>query len=519
MQSLAPDQIKRFPEMARQRTDVDTLFYTRIVERYAHFFERPEVRLRFLNRTLAKQATRREYLKERPRLLSLLRRFGIDDWLLEIELHRVIIDELNKLLPTASEERRRLIRQHKAPLGARLFFYFYRTRHLFYGAGLATLAVALFGFFSLATWSARHANTYLAKYYQTPASWRGAPTSGAGVPSVQAAETAKYLPDYKPEKIWLVERKDNYERYSNGGRILTDYETDNHPRGFYRLPHGTDARATTAHHEPVGILYHTSESDLIPFTAANNTTIELRTRELLEYARRHKSYNYLIDRYGQIYRIVRDEQSADHAGHSLWADRESVYVGLNDSFLGVCFETTTEAGADEQLTEAQLIAGRLLTAILRSRYQIDDTNCVTHGLASVNPGNMLIGYHHDWVRNFPFEAMGLSDKYQVAPVSISEFGFTYDGELVARLGGVMWPGVRVAEEEFQRRVAASGMKAEDVRRRMRDLYREQMDLTARLRNQEEAPAQSVAATTRDERESSLAHRKTDKQGNDTSAGK
>jgi hypothetical protein len=336
---------------------------------------------------------------------------------------------------------------------------------------------------------------------------------------VQAAETAKYLPNYQPEKIWLVERKDNYERYSNGGRILTDYETDNHPRGFYRLPHGTDARDTTAHHEPVGILYHTSESDLIPFTAANNTTIELRTRELLEYARRHKSYNYLIDRYGQIYRIVRDEQSADHAGHSLWADRESVYVGLNDSFLGVCFETTTEAGADEQLTEAQLIAGRLLTAILRSRYQIDDTNCVTHGLASVNPSNMLIGYHHDWVRNFPFEAMGLSDKYQVAPVSISEFGFTYDGELVARLGGVMWPGVRVAEEEFQRRVAQSGMKAEDVRRRMRDLYREQMDLTARLRDQEEAPAQSVAATTeRDEGEASLAHRKTDKKGDDPSAG-
>jgi N-acetylmuramoyl-L-alanine amidase len=483
------------------------MLYTGIVERYAHFFERPEVRLRFLHRTLALQAARRERLEERPRLMAWMKRFGLDACLFEIEFHRVVLEELSKLLPTADAERRRLIRQYKAPLTSQLFFYFYRSRRAFYAAALGTLALVVFGFISLASWSARHANTYLAKYYQTPAVWAGAPST-AGVPTVQAAETAKYLPDYKPEKIWLVERKDNYERYSNGGRILTDYETDTHARGYYRLARGTEAPDTTPRHEPIGIVYHTSESDLIPFVAANNDTIEMRTHELLEYARRHTSYNYMIDRYGQIYRIVRDEQSADHAGNSMWADREYVYLGLNESFLGVCFETTTKAGADEQLTEAQLIAGRLLTAILRSRYQIDDTNCVAHGLVSVNPSNMLIGYHHDWIRNFPFEAMGLSDKYQVAPVSISEFGFTYDGELVARLDGVMWPGVKRAEEEFERRAALAGVKPADLRRQMRDLYREQMDLMARLR--ENAPQPPAAATTRTEAETSMAHRQADK---------
>jgi hypothetical protein len=215
----------------------------------------------------------------------------------------------------------------------------------------------------------------------------------------------------------------------------------------------------------------------------------------------------VIDRYGQVYRIVRDVEAADHAGNSIWADRRNVFVGLNESFLGVCFETTTKAGADEQLTEAQLIAGRLLTAILRSRYQIDDTNCVTHGLVSVNPGNMLIGYHHDWIRNFPFEAMGLSDKYQVAPVSISEFGFTYDSELLARLDGVMWPGVPVAEAEFQRRTEQTGLKPDDLRRQMRNLYREQMDLTARLR--QDTPV-TATAPARDETEASLAHSRTEK---------
>lgn len=486
----------------------DTLLYTRVVERYAHFFERPEVRLRFLHRTLALQAVRRERLQQSPRLMALLKRLGLESCLFEIEFHRVVLEELSKLLPTADAERRRLIRQYKAPLTSQLFFYFYRSRRVFYGAALATLALVFLGFISLFSWSARHANIYLAKYYQTPAAvWPSAPSS-TGVPTVQAAETAKYLPDYKPEKIWLVERKDNYERYSNGGRILTDYETNNHMRGYYRLARGTEARDETAQHEPIGILYHTSESDLIPFVAANNDSIEMHTRELLEYAQRHTSYNYVIDRYGQIYRIVRDEQAADHAGHSIWGDREHVYVGLNESFLGVCFETTTKAGADEQLTEAQLIAGRLLTAILRSRYQIDDTNCVAHGLVSVNPSNMLIGYHHDWVRNFPFEAMGLSDKYGVAPPSISEFGFTYDGELVARLDGVMWPGVKAAEEEFQRRAVRAGVKTADLRRQMRDLYREQMDLMARLR--EQSPEPTATAPARSDAETSMAHRQRDK---------
>jgi hypothetical protein len=498
--------------MSQHRIIADQdLFYSRIVERYARFFERPEARLRFLNRTLAKQAARRERLQERPRLLSFLKRIGADDWLLEIDLHREILAELNNLLPTTSEEGRRLIRGYKAPLAARLCFSFYRTRQVFYVGGLAILLFALFGFYSMATWSVRHANTYLAQHYRTPAGWPGAPSAPV-VRTAQAAEGTKYLPDYRPEKVWLVERKDNYERYSNGGRILTDYETDNHTRGYYLLPRGRQVPDTTPHREPAGILYHTSENDLIPFTAANNASIESHTRELLEYARRHKSYNYVIDRYGQVYRIVRDEQAADHAGNSLWADRQNIFVGLNDSFLGVCFETTTQAGADEQLTEAQLIAGRLLTAILRSRYQIDDTNCVTHGLVSVNPGNMLIGYHHDWIRNFPFEAMGLSDKYQVAPVSVSEFGFTYDTELLARLDGVMWPGVSVAEAEFQRRAAEAGVKLEDLRREMRSVYRRQMDLTARLRQEESTAMTADAAATaeRDETEASLAHKRTEK---------
>jgi hypothetical protein len=133
------------------------------------------------------------------------------------------------------------------------------------------------------------------------------------------------------------------------------------------------------------------------------------------------------------------------------------------------------------LTEAQIVAGRVLTQILRSRHQIDDANCVTHGLVSVNPANMLICFHHDWARNFPFEAMGLSDKYKVAPASVSVFGFTYDDEVVAKLGGALWSGVKAAEDEFNARASRAGLAADDLREQMRTRFREQMNLAQRLR--------------------------------------
>ena len=261
----------------QQQTIADqTLFYTRIVERYAHFFERPEVRLRFLNRTLAKQIARRERLQQRPLLLAFLKRLGVEDWLLEIELHRQILEELNNLLPTANDEAGRFIRHHKAPFAARLCFSFYRTRRVFYAGGLAILMFALFGFYSMAAWSVRHANTYLAQHYRTTPIWPTSPSTPS-ITTAQAAEGTKYLPDYRPEKVWLVERTDSYERYSNGGRIMTGYETGTRARGYYQIQRGANLTmalgAASAHHEPVGILYHTSESDLIPFTAANNKIV------------------------------------------------------------------------------------------------------------------------------------------------------------------------------------------------------------------------------------------------------
>ena len=40
--------------------------------------------------------------------------------------------------------------------------------------------------------------------------------------------------------------------------------------------------------------------------------------------------------------------------------------------------------------------------MLRAKYRIPESNCVTHAQVSVNPDNMLVGYHTDWSGNFPF---------------------------------------------------------------------------------------------------------------------
>ena len=463
-----------------------TLRHSKVVERYAHFFDRPEVRLRFLNNTLTLRAScvakLDDWLERHPRFKHsrLVEKHG--ERLLDLLLYRLIVQEINKYLPASASARLRLLRQHKAPRAARVYFGFYQARHLFHAAGLALVVLCLFGAYTGVVWSAHKANDYLSRHYgRSPQT-----TTRGGGPGVVYAQTTASLPDYKPEKVWLVERKDNFERYSNGGRISTEYETDNHARGFYVLPHADTATNAVAQQtgelqrEPVGIVYHTSESDLVEFTADNNDSIETHTRGLLEYVQRHRSYNYVIDRFGQIYRIVRDEQAANHAGHSVWADKRGVYVGLNESFLGVCFETQTDA-QEERLTEAQMVAGRLLTQVLRSRYQIDDADCTVHGLVSVNPDNMRVCYHRDWARGFPFAALGLSDKYQVQPAAISEFGFTYDDDVIAQLGGAMWPGAQAAVAEFERRAAAAKLKPEDLRRQMRERYRQQLELSRKGR--------------------------------------
>lgn len=271
-----------------------------------------------------------------------------------------------------------------------------------------------------------------------------------------------------PTTIWLADRGPGWELYSNGLRIETTYAVAGDPRR-YRIHDRQRGLQPTVYSHPAGLLFHTSESDLWPLEADYGKQLRHGSTALLRYVQRSRAYNYLIDRFGRVYRVVDDETRASHAGHSIWARGDDVYLDLNAAFLGVAFESRWEGGHTLPITRAQLVAGRNLTNYLRQRFAIAPEMCVTHGLTSVSPKNYLIGYHRDWARGFPFEAFGLPDLYAQPPPSVALFGFNYDREFV-RAVGEGWPGLVAAERALRSDADARSISVDNVRRERRALY-------------------------------------------------
>jgi hypothetical protein len=301
-----------------------------------------------------------------------------------------------------------------------------------------------------------------------------APTAPEATPAdaEAALPVAESLPEealgITPSTIWLADRGPGWELYSNGLRIETSYSVAGKPREYhvYRREGGMQKEVYT---KPAGILFHTSESDLWPLEQSFDEQLRKSSENLLRYIRREQSYNYVIDRFGRVYRVVEDETRANHAGHSVWARNDEVYLDLNSAFLGVAFESRWDGGRTLPITRAQLIAGRNLTNLLRQRFAIAPEMCVTHGLTSVSPKQKLIGYHRDWARGFPFEAFGLPDQYAQPLPSVAIFGFGYDDEFLHAVGE-RWPGLVAAEQLLADEARAKGITLEALKRQRQARY-------------------------------------------------
>jgi hypothetical protein len=296
-------------------------------------------------------------------------------------------------------------------------------------------------------------------------------------PVVAAANTSRpaeappadlRAPGVAPAAVWLVEKGEGFELYSNGLRIDTTYATTGTPRQ-YRVFLPTGALREPVETRPVGLLFHTSESDVWPLEANFNESLRGSSQRLLRYVQRNRLYHYVIDRFGRAFRVVDEDSKANHAGHGVWAHGDRVYLNLNHAFLGVSFETRWEGGRALPITQAQFAAGRNLTDYLRQRYEIVPEMCVTHGLTSVNPRKHLIGHHMDWSRGFPFEAFGLPDQYGRPAPSVALFGFGYDDDFLKVLGEP-WRGVREAEDALQQEALQRGLAVEEIRRQRQGLY-------------------------------------------------
>ncbi|SPF33467.1 N-acetylmuramoyl-L-alanine amidase, family 2 (fragment) [Candidatus Sulfopaludibacter sp. SbA4] len=185
-----------------------------------------------------------------------------------------------------------------------------------------------------------------------------------------------------------------------------------------------------------------------------------------------RAYHYVIDRFGRVHRIVAESDAANHAGNSVWADSRWLYLDLNASFLGVAFEASMQTG-QPPLTQAQIHAARVLTEMLRSKYNLAAENCVTHAQVSVNPENMHIGWHADWGKDFPFREIGLPENYEQPLPSLYLFGFVYDPVYRSVTGPAIWRSLAASEKLVegaadQRRMAAGEYRAL-LRKRYRDL--------------------------------------------------
>lgn len=295
-----------------------------------------------------------------------------------------------------------------------------------------------------------------------------APARVIGPPPVGDPDAPMAPRGIAPAAIWLVEKGDGFEQYSNGLRVDTTLTVAGTPREFRIF--GEQGLQPELHTRPIGILFHTSESDLWPLEASFNDNLRGSSRNLLHYVRKNRLYHYVIDRFGRVYRVVSEDAKANHAGHSIWEDDGRIVLNLNHAFLGVSFETRWEGGRALPITRAQFSAGRDLADHLRHKWGIVPGMCVTHGLTSVDPKKYSIGHHVDWARGFPFDAFGLPDQYERPLPSIERFGFGYDAEVRARLMGDLWPGVARGEQDLARQAARTARTVEAVRQEKRALY-------------------------------------------------
>jgi hypothetical protein len=279
--------------------------------------------------------------------------------------------------------------------------------------------------------------------------------------------TGRTKPAEDAGKIWLAEEADSYEWYSNGLRVENTYRVNNEPRFFQMLDRSAGMRPSEGWQSaPVGIVFHTTESPQAPFDPEQNATLQRLGKSLLTHIRDTRSYNFVIDRFGRVFRVVEETDTAHHAGNSLWADGRWAFVNLNASFLAIAFEAQGSL-----LTSAQVHAGRLLTQLLRSKYKIRPEMCVTHAQVSVNPSNMRIGYHTDWADGFPFAQMGLSNNYDLPLASLTDFGFAYDEAFVRAVGDKMRRGLTDSEKRMETDARKNGRDLETYRGELQDRYR------------------------------------------------
>jgi hypothetical protein len=213
-----------------------------------------------------------------------------------------------------------------------------------------------------------------------------------------------------------------------------------------------------------------SESPQASFEPGHTATLKRIGEGLLLYVRNKRAYHFVIDRFGRVHRIVVESDTANHAGNSVWADSQWLYLDLNASFIGVAFEAASQAG-QPPVNDSQIHAARLLTEMLRGKYNLPAEDCITHAQVSVNPENMRIGWHTDWGAGLAFDQLGLPDNYEIPNPALYLFGFEYDQAYTNSTGPGLQKGLALAEQRMRDSAAARGLTVDEYRKILQQRYK------------------------------------------------
>lgn len=288
--------------------------------------------------------------------------------------------------------------------------------------------------------------------------------------TVQAASRADAFAN-----IWTVENTGDHELYSNGLRVEKKFlAAAREPMKFQRWR--IDSGAREENPAPYGIVFHTTESDEAAYEEANNRKLRRMSEGTAGFVQSQRAYHFVIDRFGRVFRTVPENEPANHAGASVWADDKYFFVNMNHSFLGVSFEGQSR-GADGKpsVTEPQILAARLLTEVLRARYRIPAANCVTHAQVSVNTSNMGVGYHTDLAAGFPFARLGLPVNYLTPLPAITLFGFGFEDYYSNLAADELQDGISAGETILRQEASRKGLSTAAYRRFLAKRFREVVD--------------------------------------------
>jgi len=143
--------------------------------------------------------------------------------------------------------------------------------------------------------------------------------------SPRPAEASPPLPiGVAPVRTWRVDSGAAFELYSNGLRIDTTYAVGGDPRRYrvFTVGKGMGPRSTTGRSASFTTPRRATSG---PWRSRSTRSCATRARTSSATSGRTRSTHYLIDRFGQVFRVVEEKDKANHAGMSVWSAGDDVY--------------------------------------------------------------------------------------------------------------------------------------------------------------------------------------------------